>query len=52
MTTKEYFQDCAFMGIPVLPFVAGVMWFDLMIFMTQQMLIAHSQLHDGKWSDE
>ena len=50
--TANDIADCSMFGIPVPAFVLGVMWFDLMIFMTQQMLIAHSQLHDGKWSDE
>ena len=50
MTNKELYSDCAFNGIPVLPFVFGVMWFDLMIYITQQMMIAHSQVHK-EWTD-
>jgi hypothetical protein len=50
MTNKELYQDCSLNGIPVLPFVWGVMMFDLAIFITQQMLIAHSQVHK-EWTD-
>lgn len=44
--------DCSMFGIPVVPFILGVLWFEGMIWIAQQCLIASSQLNKEEWADE
>ena len=46
MNAKEI-SDCSFNGIPVPAFVLGVLVLEGWIWVVQQMLIAHAQIHQG-----
>lgn len=48
MTPDEISNDCR--CNPWM--IAAVMTWDWMIFLTQQMIVAHAQLHDKGWHDD